>query len=425
MKLTTRTNPKTLVIAVLLALANNMAAAAPVGTLTTFTAGTTALAAQVNDNFTTVSAAVNDNNSRIGTIEATVIGGNVVLVPSTATTGNIMKGANSFIHNYGINNTFLGVLAGNYTMTGAGNTATGASALRSNSTGGNNTANGVGALYNNISGAGNTAIGSNSLPVNTIGGINTAIGVNSLANNSTGNNNTALGAGALWGNTTGGNNIAIGLNAGVSLTTGDNNILIGHAGGAGNIGTTRIGTAGTTTSTFIAGIRGVTTATAAIPVLIGTDGQLGTISSSQRVKDDITDMGEASSTLMKLRPVTFHYKTDQNPKGRSLQYGLIAEEVEKVAPSLVARNAKGEIETVFYQHLTPMLLNEYQKQQRTIDMQTAELKKQTIALAQQTLRVAALEKQGQEIVALKQELARMAAVLARLGQPEKVASISR
>lgn len=129
------------------------------------------------------------------------------------------------------------------------------------------------------------------------------------------------------------------------------------------------------------------------------------------MKDDIADMGEASSTLMKLRPVTFHYKTDQNPKGRTLQYGLIAEEVEKVAPDLVARSANGEIETVYYQHLTPMLLNEYQKQQRTIQAQAA--------------RVASLEKQAEEIVALKQELARMAAVLAHMGEAEKIASVNR
>ena len=118
---------------------------------------------------------------------------------------------------------------------------------------------------------------------------------------------------------------------------------------------------------------------------------------------------------MKLRPVTFYYKADQNPKGRSLQYGLVAEEVEKVAPGLVARSAKGEIETVFYQHLTPMLLNEYQKQQRTIAAQTALLTKQTARIAQ-------LEQQALEVAALKQQMARMNATLARLQQPERIAA---
>ena len=100
-------------------------------------------------------------------------------------------------------------------------------------------------------------------------------------------------------------------------------------------------------------------------------------SSSRRFKDDIADMAVASSGLMKLRPVTFHYKSDQNPSGRTLQYGLIAEEVAEVYPGLVAHSADGQIETVMYQFLSPMLLNEVQKQQRTIDAQAAEVTKQT------------------------------------------------
>lgn len=325
---------------------------------------------------------------RLSTLETTVTGGNIVLAPSTSATGNIMKGATRFIHNYGISNIFVGVNAGNFTMNG-------------------------GQL------GGNTGIGRSALESNTSGIYNAATGFLALANNTTGIENTANGVGALHANTTGNNNIAIGRSAGSNLTTGNNNIVIGHPGEAGNVGTIRIGNPATATNAFIAGIRGVGTGlNDAIPVVIDSNGQLGTVSSSQRAKDHIADMGEASGTLMKLRPVTFHYKADQNPKGRALQYGLIAEEVEKVAPNLVARSANGEIETVFYQHLTPMLLNEYQKQQRLIETQTA-------LLAKQTARVAALEKQGQEIVALKQELARMAAVLARLGQTEKVASVGR
>ncbi len=379
----------------------------------TFTPGTTISAAQMNANFT-------DADTRIVTLETTVTGGNVVLAPSTATTGNIMKGANRFLHNFGTDNTFLGVNAGNFTMTGNLNTASGYQVLTSNTTGRENTASGYQALTSNTGGIGNNASGWYALWRNTTGIHNTADGWGVLNGNTTGGGNTASGAGALDNNTTGNYNIAIGFAAGTSLTTGDNNIAIGSYGVAGEANTIRIGGgfAGDQTRAFIAGIRGVTTATAAIAVVVGTDGQLGTLSSSRRVKDDIADMGEASSTLMKLRPVTFHYKSDKNPKGRSLQYGLIAEEVEKVAPDLVARSANGEIETVFYQHLTPMLLNEYQKQQRLIETQTA-------LLAKQTARVAALEKQGEEIAALKQELARMAAVLARLGQPEKVASAGR
>ncbi|MBL8523667.1 MAG: tail fiber domain-containing protein, partial [Betaproteobacteria bacterium] len=110
-----------------------------------------------------------------------------------------------------------------------------------------------------------------------------------------------------------------------------------------------------------------------VPVLIDSAGQLGTASSSQRVKDDIANMGVASDVLSRLRPVTFTYKAHANLAQKPLQYGLIAEEVAAVAPELVARNAAGEIETVYYQHLAPMLLNELQKQQRTIQNQAAQL----------------------------------------------------
>ena len=249
------------------------------------------------------------------------------------------------------------------------------------------------------------------LQSNTTGFNNTASGLAALLSNTTGGNNTASGLGALFGNTTGSANIAVGINAGANLTTGSNNIHIGNAGAAAESNTIRIGTTVTQTSTFIAGIRGVTTAGAAIPVLVDTNGQLGTASSSRRVKDDIAAMGGASGVLMKLRPVTFHYKTDRNPKGRTLQYGLVAEEVAEVAPGLVAHSADGRIETVYYQFLAPMLLNEYQRQQRTIRAQTA--------------RIAALEKQSMEIAELKQQATRMAGLLVRLEQAGMIATAGR
>ena len=139
--------------------------------------------------------------------------------------------------------------------------------------------------------------------------------------------------------------------------------------------------------------------------MIDSAGQLGTANSSRRFKDDIADMAESSSELMKLRPVTFHYKTDQNPAGRTLQYGLIAEEVAEVDPRLVARSADGQIETVLYQFLPPMLLNEYQKQQRTIQAQAAR-----IAELEQDRRV-----QAAKIASLEQQAARVAEVLQRFG----------
>ena len=390
-----KTSLKILVLAALFALGSEGGYADPVGPLTTFTAGTPAKAAEVNGNFSSVSTAVNNNYTRITTLESTVTpAGDIVLAPSTASAGNILKGIIPFIHNFGEDNTFIGVNAGNFTMTGAINTASGARALQNNTTGSNNTASGVQALQSN-----------------TTGFNNTASGLAALLSNTTGGNNTASGLGALFGNTTGSANIAVGINAGANLTTGSNNIHIGNAGAAAESNTIRIGTTVTQTSTFIAGIRGVTTAGAAIPVLVDTNGQLGTASSSRRVKDDIAAMGGASGVLMKLRPVTFHYKTDRNPKGRTLQYGLVAEEVAEVAPGLVAHSADGRIETVYYQFLAPMLLNEYQRQQRTIRAQTA--------------RIAALEKQSMEIAELKQQATRMAGLLVRLEQAGMIATAGR
>src|SRR6266849_6674071 len=461
----------------LFALVTEEGHAGPVRPLATFTAGTPAKASEVNGNFGAVATAVNDNDSRITAIESRVTpDGNVVLVPSTATTGKILKGIFTFIHDFGTENTFVGVSAGNFTMTGGGNTASGVQALQNNTSGNNNTAagafalqlntsgssntaNGVGALSANVSGSNNTASGNGALHNNTSsdntasgalalfnntsGNSNTASGAGALQSNATGNFNTASGAGALSANfngirntaigstalfvnssgngntaigdfalvlnTTGSHNIAIGADAGSGLNTGDFNIDIGNVGVPGESHTIRIGRVGTQTATFIAGIRGVTTGGAAIPVLVDTNGQLGTVSSSRRVKDDIADMGEASSTLMKLRPVTFHYKSDMNPKERTLQYGLVAEEVAKVAPRLVAHSADGEIETVFYQFLAPMLLNEFQKQQRTIEAQTARIAELEQHQRMQTARIEALEKQAMEFAELKQRAARIAA----------------
>jgi len=191
---------------------------------------------------------------------------------------------------------------------------------------------------------------------------------------SSGSGNTAVGRGALNNNTSGSSNIAIGDSAGTSLSTGNFNIVVGNAGVNGEAQTIRIGTNGDQTRAFIAGVRGVTTGIGnGIAVLIDSNGQLGTVSSSRDAKDDIADMQDASAGLMRLRPVVFHYRDDHTPAGPRLQYGLIAEEVEGVYPGLVAQDSKGKTETVMYQYLGPMLLNEYQKQQRTIEALVREI----------------------------------------------------
>jgi hypothetical protein len=185
------------------------------------------------------------------------------------------------------------------------------------------------------------------------------IGDAALSNNTTGGDNTANGYAALLNNT-GSFNIALGVAAGSNLTTGDSNIDIGNNGVAGESNTIRIG-GNSQNRALIAGTRGVTTASAAIPVLIDTVGQLGTMSSSRRYKKEIKAMDKVSEAILALKPVTFHYKSD---KTGTPQFGLIAEEVAKVNPDLVVRDKNGEIYTVRYDQVNAMLLNEFLKEHR-------------------------------------------------------------
>src|SRR5439155_97496 len=220
------------------------------------------------------------------------------------------------------------------------NTAEGEHALFSLITGFNNTAIGFKSLFSLTTGNNNTASGFEALNNNSTGSDNTATGIQALQNNTTGNNNTAIGFVALLSNTTGSDNIALGFQAGQNLTTGSNNIDIGNLGVAGDSKRIRIGTAGTQTKTFIAGISGATVA-GGVGVIVGSNGQLGTVVSSNRFKDAIKPMDKASEAILALRPVTFYYKKELDPDGIP-QFGLVAEQVEKVNPDLVARDEEGK-----------------------------------------------------------------------------------
>jgi hypothetical protein len=136
--------------------------------------------------------------------------------------------------------------------------------------------------------------------------------------------------------------------AGSNLTTGSNNIDIGFNvdGLAGESNTIRIGKSGTQTKTVIAGIRGTTIANGQ-PVVINSNGQLGTVTSSERFKDQIKSMDKVSESILNLKPVTFRYKEEFDPEGIP-QFGLIAEQVEKVNPDLVVRDDQGKVNTVRY-----------------------------------------------------------------------------
>ena len=291
------------------------------------------------------------------TSNANTADGYSALYHNTTGTQNTATGVQAlYLNNIGNTNTATGVNTLYSNTSGSQNTGTGWQALHSNSTGGNNTATGWATLNSNINGNNNTATGIQALHFNISGGSNTADGTNALLN-STGNNNTAVGT-----------------NAGANLTTGSNNIDIGNGGVAGESAKIRIGTKGTQTAAFIAGVFGKT-ASSSTALFINANGQLGTVQSSARFKQDIKPMEQASDAVLKLKPVTFRYKEELDPDGVP-QFGLIAEEVEKVNPDLVIRDEDGKVSTVRYEAVNAMLLNEFLKAYRKLDQQQAMIDRQ-------------------------------------------------
>src|SRR5438270_741048 len=270
--------------------------------------------------------------------------GSAALFSLTSGINNTALGARAlFTNNTGRYNTATGSLALERNQSGSVNTATGFNALFSNTTGNNNTAVGSQALqHNGKSGNGaafNTAVGSQALSSNDVGYSNTAVGWDALPANVNGIYNTAIGVNAL-GQSTGSNNIALGDSAGQNLATGDRNIYIGNFGVDGESGTIRLGTdpGGSSfpqTATFIAGIYGQSVdAASGVPVQIDSTGKLGTVLSSARFKQAIKPMDKVSEAVLGLEPVTFQYKPELDPTGVP-QFGLVAEQVDKVAPQLV------------------------------------------------------------------------------------------
>lgn len=318
------------------------------------------------------------------------------------TTGNYNTASGGYAlekNSAGSHNTATGFFSLNSNTTGDDNTADGYTALNFNTTGGSNAATGAHALQANTSGHSNSALGAYALAANTTGTENTASGMKALFTNktgaqntaagfyalylSTGSHNTGIGVRALNYLTTGEDNIALGHEAGYNITTGSGNIEIGSPGDKADAQTIRIGTQDKQKQAFVAGIFGAT-ATGGVPVVVTAAGQLGTVTSSAKFKRDIRDMGDVSRTLMALRPVTFAYKPEIDPAGTA-QFGLVAEEVAKVAPELVVRDANQRPYTVRYDAVNAMLLDQVQRQQRTIEAQQK-------LLEQLSARVEALEK---------------------------------
>ena len=295
--------------ALILAGNSDISVSAGAGTLTFGTTATSANAAS-----TMVKRDASGNFSA-GSI---TLANNMYLPATTAGSGIIYYGGTPFLHAFGSLNFFGGFGAGNLTAAGLDNVGIGASAL----------------------------------------------------SQSSGNANTAIGYQAMSGNNTGNANIALGVSAGSQLTTGNHNICIGNPGVAGDTGTIRIGDQNTY-SAVIAGIYGNNIANA-IPVYIGSSGSLGTAASSAQFKQNIQSMGDTSDVLLNLRPVTFQYKSDIDPEGIP-QYGLVAEDVEKVNPELVVHDAKHGIYTVRYQAIDAMLLNEFLKEHKIVEAQAREI----------------------------------------------------
>ena len=286
-----------------------------------------------------------------------------------------------------LNNTTGGTIAGTFGSFDVGpNVAVGALALERNTTAGANTAIGYQALGNMTIGIGNnlggwsTAVGFKALAsADSAGGgyENDAFGYEALANTATGSNNVGIGMLALSQNTTGDSNTALGFEAGSFANIGDGNVYIGAQvpGFAGESGHTYIRNINTTT------VSGGGTDTVTVDL---TTGLLGHLSSSRRYKEDIQSMDKASETLFALKPVTFRYKKEID-QSQSLDYGLIAEEVAQVDPNLAVHDGKGQIESVRYDAVNAMLLNEFLKEHQTVQ----ELKKQVAELTAGLQRVSA------------------------------------
>jgi hypothetical protein len=307
--------------------------------------------------------------------------------------GNTAEGSSALLsRTAGMYNTAVGIYSllsltdGNFcTGVGAGtllsntadeNTATGAGALFSHTDGGGNTANGAFALFSHTSGIDNTVVGDRGLLLTTTGGFNTAIGQAAMLNNDTGSNNVAIGVQALGNNISGSDNIVLGNVAGTGVTTANDVICIG-AGGE-NVDS----------SCYIGGIFNATSA-AGTAVFINSVGKLGTSTSSQRFKEEIKPMEQASEALFALKPVSFHYKKEIDPQSTK-QFGLVAEDVEKVSPDLVVRDKEGKPYSVRYDQVNAMLLNEFLKEHRKVEELEA-----TVARQQKSFESKVAEQNGQ------------------------------
>ena len=311
--------------------------------------------------------------------------------------GNTAEGQGALLNlTSGTFNTAVGLFSLRSNTQNMFNTAIGAGALFAN-TSNDNTATGAAALLTNTTGTDNTANGSLALLNNTTGTENAAFGASALLSSTTGGGNTAVGFNALPNNTTGITNTAVGFNAGFGITTADNVIVIG----------TNVAGQNLDHSCFIGEIFGATSSSGTA-VFINSDGRLGTTTSSQRFKEAIEPMAQASGTLFALKPVRFRYKKEIDPT-RTSQFGLVAEDVEKVDPALVVRDKEGKAYSVRYDQVNAMLLNEFLKEHCKVEEQSREILEQRATITELkkgiATVVAELKEQASQIQKVSAQLA--------------------
>jgi trimeric autotransporter adhesin len=383
-----------------------------------------------------VNPAVGINNTAVGSNAlssdtngfSNVAVGAFALADNTTGQFNMAIGAEALRNNNANFNLAIGFRVAYLNTTGRHLTGIGAAAMRNNTTGDFNTAIGADALRENTTSGANVAIGDSALAsyhgLNLgIDGFNTALGSIALTALTDGFQNTVVGRRALQFFTGGNNNVAVGWRTGDGVSTGSGNTFIGTQAGA----TTP--SAGTYNNTILLGITGDSNANNpngrcyighirgvvpgngvldSIPVIIDSDGNLGTAPSSRRFKEDIKPMDQVSEAVLALKPVTFHYKNRDDKNNKTPQFGLIAEDVAEVNPDLVARDNDGKIYTVRYDAVNALLLNEFLKEHKKVEEQQASIAdlKSTVALQQKEMQVvtAQLKEQAAQIQKVSAQL---------------------
>jgi uncharacterized coiled-coil protein SlyX len=322
--------------------------------------------------------------------------------------GNTAEGQSAlFSRTTGGYNTAVGYLSLRSDSTGSLNTAVGAGTLLAN-TADSNTAVGGGALLSNTTGTNNTATGAFALFANTTGSDNTATGAGALFSDQSGGRNTAFGSAALYSNVSGGSNTAIGYQA-LLNSTGSSNTALGDAAGFSVITANNVICIGAdgqnvSNSCYIGNIAGQTVGAGGSTCYVDNDGKLGVFLSARRFKTDIADMAAASEAILCLHPVTFHYKPELDKTGIP-QFGLVAEEVAKVNPDLVTRDRDGKLQTVRYEAVNAMLLNEFLKEHRKVQEQACEIQEQRATINELSSAVAQQQEEMKAFAATLKEQA--------------------